>query len=468
MGVFGLLAEQIFTETFGNSMFWAVGSLFASTITGLMAESRSIATLSGLLSLMGPSWIAIALLARTTGVPCEYYEHNVGVPIGTRVGELSERKRGLKEATGLLHHINELTSGKWVWSAADGMLRLDPFRSRNPHMLIFGESGSGKSTLAKALAVEFHKQGASVTVLDFHGEYASLSRYGFKVLDAKAHAVNPLELCGESPRARALELSFTLARVFSLGTIQRSILLDVIREAYEERGIYEDKPETWSKPAPTFLDLNRVIKRRIELTSRREEAARLESLYRYLSLLEDFLPEGREENRKQALLNESAIVNLSNLPSEGVQSLYADVMLREIYARYARKASRPKKSTVIILDEAHRLTREQSASRTLRRLLAESRKYGMAVILISQSPLDFSQNIASNASTKISFRVSEARSLDYATKILTPVLESTAITLIKNTLKNLPVGFAIVSYERETKNNLINNLLTVVQVQQSE
>jgi hypothetical protein len=53
-------------------------------------------------------------------------------------------------------------------------------------------------------------------------------------------------------------------------------------------------------------------------------------------------------------------------------------------------------------DEAHRLSYSKSPVDTM---LREARKYGMGMILSSQSPHDFEPIVFANAATKISFRL---------------------------------------------------------------
>ena len=54
----------------------------------------------------------------------------------------------------------------------------------------------------------------------------------------------------------------------------------------------------------------------------------------------------------------------------------------------------------VFLDEAHRLAKDK----TLPKLMKEGRKYGVSVVVASQSTTDFSKEVLSNAGTKIVFR----------------------------------------------------------------
>ncbi len=440
IGAAGILVRSFMQEAYGGLQQWLALSLVTLVAISLLSREGLNGLLAGAGAALGPPWAAILLVQPEEGTAG--LQASRGVHIGYVVARLA-RSRGVEWPSGKPC----LSGDKWRWIACGkDPLYIDLESARNQHIIVFGESGSGKSSLAKILAQELAEQGWRVIVFDFHGEYHDLVGRGFVVHDARSLNLNPLELNGETPLTRALELGFMIASLLSLGPLQRSLLIEVIMEAYASKGIYEEDPSTWSKDPPTINDLLNVISERIRTAERRDEAVRLDSIRRQLATLYSGQPLSETQIPTESILWDRVVIDFSDLPSELLQSIHGEVLVRRIYAETRRTG----KKTFVIIDEAHRLTKGGSC---LPRVLAESRKYGLALILVSQNPLDFPQNILGNAATKISFRITDAKSLEYVTKMLTPAYTYDALNALRQVLKSLPVGHAVL-YSDAT-NNLI-------------
>ncbi len=447
-GFIGMFLEQYFLKLYINWKIWLIVVLFSAFINSLYTKSKPI---SSIFSFLGPPSILISFLPASYSLVAESEDREELLFIGDVIAVLG--KNGEKKTWKIPLQAKKAVFGNWRWIKKERQaFVIEPKKSRNPHMIIIGESGSGKSTLAKIIAIESIKKGFDVVILDFHGEYRDLQETGFKIISSEESGPNILDLYGSSPTERALELSFSLANIFSLGPIQRALLLDLLMEAYKIKGIYDEDPDTWNKTAPTMKDVILLIRERIKHSVKKDEMIRLDSLLKYLSIIENI---GSNSKIQFEDFEGGVIIDLSKLPSETIQELYSDIFARKIY-EYKQRKREPDKLMLMIVDEAHRVlgkTVYEKKKNVFTRLLAESRKHGLGIVMISQNPNDFDQQIISNCSTKISFRISETRSAEYTAKLLSPVFERPLIELVVTTLKNLPVQYAIASTEKT--NNLI-------------
>ncbi|MEM1619864.1 MAG: ATP-binding protein [Fervidicoccaceae archaeon] len=453
-GVTGLASDGGVAEIYGGSLSWLAHSLVLGLAVGLLVEDKLATGLLALGSPLGPSWFPLVLeWARRggeggqrvsfAGLPSEWRGLCIGY-VASVIGE-----KGKESQINFVREINKTvnSSKRWVDISRVPLL-LDLFGSRNPHLIIFGESGSGKSTLAKLLAKEAARRQLTTLIVDLHGEYGeSMATAGFALVDASKTPINPLDLDGFPPHLKALELSFSIANVFSLGGAQRALLMEAIERSYEEVGISSQNPVTWSNKSPTLEDLLRVLDKIAK--ERPALAPRAESLRSYMRLLAEITSRDAASVDAEELLSRNVVLNLSGIPHEGLQSLYLGLLLRKIYAYKTRL---PDKPLMLIIDEAHRALVDPSTNDFVVRLVAESRKYKLALVLISQSLVDFDERVLANVATRISFRVS-GRELERAVDYLAPLRSRELVELLKSTLRVLPRGYALIS--GELRDNLL-------------
>lgn len=398
-GFSGILLEKYFLKIYINWKIWLIVTLFSSFLNGLYTKRN---TVSSIFSFLGPPSILISFLPVRPSLVAELEHKEDLLFIGDVVAVLG--KNGEKKTWRPLQ-AKKHSFGNWKWIKKEKQtFVIEPKKSRNPHIIIIGDSGSGKSTLAKIIAMESIKKGFDVVILDFHGEYRDLQESGFKIISSEERGPNILDLYGSAPTERALELSFSLANIFSLGPIQRALLLDLLMEAYKIKGIYDEDPTTWNKNAPTMKDVIFLIRERIKHSTKKDEIIRLDSLLKYLSVIENI---GSNSQFQFEDFEGGVIIDLSRLPSETLQELYSDIFARKIY-EYKQRKRDPDRLMLMIVDEAHRVLGKSSYEKKkniFTRLFAESRKHGLGIVMISQNPNDFDQNTISNCSTKISFRI---------------------------------------------------------------
>ena len=319
----------------------------------------------------------------------------------------------------------------WFWMKVRGELLIDPSKLPNKHIIIMGSSGSGKSLLAKHLLLEFYKKyNHMFIVFDPHNEYYVLGKYidRLQVVDASKLSLNPLELGRLTPKERAHQLSSIIMMLFKLGHLQRQAIEELIIKAYEYRGIFLENPSTWRNKPPSMLDVLDICRRSME------ENELYRRVYPYLRVLADSVfSQTTIELRK--LLSTPTIIALNNLKSDYVRVLYVDTFLQRLMdMMYKQEISGDR---MIVLDEAYTLFARDYSRHIASRLIAESRKYGIGLVFITQHPLSIPPPIVENASIKISFNISEPRNLDYVAKMFSGTYYANRVNAIKVALKSL-------------------------------
>ncbi len=328
----------------------------------------------------------------------------------------------------------------WYWRRENGLLIVDLSKLPNKHVLIVGSSGSGKSLLAKHLILEFYsKVSRKILVIDPHGEYRVLSRLipDLVFIDAFETSINPLELGIIGPKDRANQLSHLIASMFKLGPLQRQALEEIFIKTYEEYGINQSDRSTWIKKPPTFQN---VLDYCLKHMSENEVYGRI---YAYLKFLADNVFSETITNLSD-ILDKPAVFALNNLRSDYVRLLYVDALLNKLIETMYR--IRFVGEQMIVLDEAYMLTSREFVKRSISRLLAESRKYGVGIVFITQNPLSTPSVIVENTAIKIAFNISEPRNLDYVIGMLSGRYDKDKVNAIARVLKNLKSLNYVVSF----------------------
>ncbi len=433
LGLLGFFLARYILIFYYSFKLWVTTSLVTSIILALVCNKKTL--ILSPLAPISPAVLSALFLpeytVHTHGGIEALYKKGVTIGIGTHMLSLPKEKGRKPE---------------WKEIKPE-TLKLDPWVQRNPHILILGDSGSGKSFLAKIIAEEKARIGENVVIMDMHGEYGELVEIGYARANPYALELNPLDLDGESPSTRAMEFSYMVSELFNLGALQRALLIDVLREAYALKGIYDEDPKTWEKSPPSLRDVIGLITERSKMERRGDEKARLEALRRYLELLNI-----HEESRMniEDMAEGNVILELNKAPNPVFQQIETFVILRKLFLYKQKKKGR----LTIILDEAHRITGKQKLRESLESLVAEARKFDISFIIITQSPKSLSSGIFANTATKIVFRISEASSLEQVARNLTPIHNRLVIDTIKDKIKTLPPRHAVL-YSDQTNTLII-------------
>lgn len=345
---------------------------------------------------------------------------------------------------GIIRYVVKVTSRgfvKKIRKIAFTPLRIDLSKLTNRHTLIIGKSGTGKSYLAKKFIKQLmNYPNTNILIVDPHGEYVEEFSKNFSVLNIVEEGINPLELMGKSPKERAYEISELLADMFNLGQIQKYYLMNLILSTYKKRGIDPHNEKTWSKEPPPFDEILKTAKELMKESEAGTEL-RIQSLIPYIDVLSS-----RVFNKTSIsvleILNKPSIIDLHKVSAESTEILFVDTLLRMIFNKVIESKGIGKELYVIV-EEAHRFMKGKSLS-ILNKLLKEGRKYGINLCLITQQPLDLSSDAYTNSEIKIIFSMDEQRNLNYVANIITPSQNVKSINIIKDLIKSLPKGEAII------------------------
>ena len=188
------------------------------------------------------------------------------------------------------------------------------------------------------------------------------------------------------PVHTARGFSETMGKAFNLGQKQQLKLRQLIGQAYELAGIRKADPSTWSRPAPTIVDVWALF---IEDDPAEDLLyAALESLYE----LEVFEDNVEKCTSLYELVDGITVIELAGYPGE-IQSLVVALTLDLFYSQM-QKQGKPEVqgdfrqvTKLILVDEADNFMSQNFPS--LRKILKEGREYGVGVILSTQDITHF-------------------------------------------------------------------------------
>jgi len=275
--------------------------------------------------------------------------------------------------------------------------------SGSPHLFILGIPGQGKSWTMQRVVSESARQGIPSIILDFHGQFANSSgTIGSSakplVFDASCGLpFSPFEAGSGSGtrnwKTNAFQVAEIIQHVCDLGEMQRDVIYESIRDAY-----IACEFETDARQIPTMSDVfSRLQKREEERKGVRNTTARCRALFEF-----DLFAESPEKTFSFSDAYQSGlVVDLHLLGLEVLQNAAGSFVLRKLYKDMFTWGESEKLRLMIVLDEAHRLAKDV----TLPKIMKEGRKFGLAVVVASQSMQDFHPEVLENAGTKIAFRL---------------------------------------------------------------
>jgi Helicase HerA, central domain len=288
---------------------------------------------------------------------------------------------------------NEQSQSRSIVHLGDGVC-WDLDKAANPHMVILGTSGSGKTQTLKAIVWEMYQgfQSRSI-VLDFHGDQQLPGEICYPIHMASNHGINPLVINldpeGGGSSLQAISVATTLRRALVMGTNQEGLLILMIQELYEQFGIRQDDRQSWTRRTPHLGDLEVAIDRRVEGGCKDAQALqiKLAATFQYQVF-----------SRPQIDLSAGKLVrvDLSKLPPE-LGAIAAEAILKQVMDAHRLAGESPSLKTFVFVDEA----KELKGSKTLDRITADGRKYGLGVVLATQRETHISPDVLANTATKI-------------------------------------------------------------------
>jgi hypothetical protein len=274
----------------------------------------------------------------------------------------------------------------------------NPEQLPNAHIVCIGASGSGKTQTLKAISYELSRTytDARVMVIDFHGDQQIVDETCYQLHQASPHGINPLLVNldpeGGGPNLQAISVVNVCKRALMFGPNQEGALLTIIKQCYQRRGIVQEDLATWSNEPPTFADVEQVIEEEIAAGNR--EAVKLKLKLAATAQYGIF-------SRPQPSFDEHLVrLDVSRLPPE-LGAIAGESLARQLMVqhRLLGEISGKRPRTFLAIDEAKEMPATPGSA--CDRIIADGRKYGLALILASQSERHLSLDVIGNSSTKV-------------------------------------------------------------------
>ena len=323
----------------------------------------------------------------------------------------------------------------WRWVKARGRLALDMAHSANRHIVIVGSSGYGKSTMLEAIADGVCGLGVPIVMFDAHGEHRNMiSALGGRTHDSSVSGINILSLDGISEKARAREVSYSIARTYALGYLQRLKLNQCILYTYRKFRGAGREPDVGDLVA----EINIFIRRS-------RSAGEKNRLYQIKDRVEelDYGTFSGSSFSIEGVFNGVNSFDLSQIYGSDAKMLYIEELLKRLYSRMpeAKAAGAPR--MYIMIDEGRSMIETGASAEIVNSIMEEGRKFGYAVVLVAHNASELSKQIISNAGTLIAFKSKEPSDMNYIANIVSGGTQNTQE--VKNMMARLGVGQAIVS-----------------------
>ena len=308
----------------------------------------------------------------------------------------------------------------------------------SPHAFIVGIPGQGKSVTTRRIVRGFADAGLPTLLFDFHGDMAADPPSGARVLDAAdGLPFSPFETevgPGRPVNTAAWQIAEVLGSVAKLGTIQQNHVYRAIQAAYDRHGW---SGQTAGKTLPTPLEFAECIQE-VEAGAQGRNARERLAPFTDFGLFSDQV----EGDFQLVSGNASVVVDLSKHALEEVQLFGAAFVLRKVYREMFQWGPAREMRLAVILDEAHRMANNP----TLPLLMKEGRKFGVSVLVASQSAEDFHEDVLRNVGAKIVFRTNYP-----ASKKVAGFLRGRGGADLSPEIEKLDVGVALVSTPDEAQ-----------------
>ena len=304
--------------------------------------------------------------------------------------------------------------GKIDGTGEDFVLTVDDI---NKHILILGSTGLGKTTTSSIIISELAKHGIRVLIIDWHDEYFRLlrkigiPREMIKVYNArKPYPLNPFDFKhGESVDEKVSFIVDIMESTLSLSAPQSYYLYEILQEELRDHvsGI-------------SFSTLLSKLKEYSDVTegySGREARYALMRKIRPLTIGQaKKLFEYTGSAKKELMGKPITIIELGKIRNNTLRRIYTLFLLKEIFSMYTQKGLSSKLKLVVVLDEFHNLA--STSCDVLERLFSEIRKFGVGLIVVSQTLFDLPSYVLRNVNTKIIHSVKTYRDIKELVNIL--------------------------------------------------
>lgn len=261
-------------------------------------------------------------------------------------------------------------------------------KALNKHILVTGLSGSGKSVRIREMISDAVDRGETVLVFDINGtdykECSEKTKYTSAITDGiTLNFLNPGDQEGEEYiQIHAMHIVGMFANAYRLGDMQCAALREIIIKAIKDRDIYDSE----TKALCEFFENESVKNKNL-----------YEKMWRFLNT--SILKKG------SFLITEEYLNVLSfECIEPTLQKIVIELILAVMWRQVQIEGKREKALTIVI-DEFQNLSLHNNS--VLLQMLREGRKYGINLILSTQSIADCSKEMTiavGQAATQLYFR----------------------------------------------------------------
>ncbi|SDF93503.1 DNA phosphorothioation-dependent restriction protein DptH [Pedobacter terrae] len=275
----------------------------------------------------------------------------------------------------------------------------DTTKTMHTNTGIIGTMGTGKTQFTKSLVTQLSRASADniggkkigILIFDYKGDYLDKEfsqATGAKIYQLHNLPYNPLAIDVSEhsmpllPLHIASTLQETISNAFNLGNKQKALLKETIMAAYQEKGIFKNQPETWTRTAPTISDVCQLYLS--------DEKVAVDSLHAALSQLHDFeifQSNGAKTSSLYELIDGVTVIKLSGYSAD-IQNLVVAITLDAFYSQMQKNGhsridgNYRQLTKMVLVDEADNFLSKNFLS--LRKILKEGREFGVGTILSTQ------------------------------------------------------------------------------------
>jgi hypothetical protein len=303
------------------------------------------------------------------------------------------------------------------------------------HVAVLAKSGAGKSYSVGVLIEEILEKNVPLVIIDPHGEYATLSqpntapedleRLGWYHAAPKGYTVNeygdpsvttgqPLRLSNKMTQQELVQMIPT-----KLTGAQIGILYSALRNIDQ-------------------VNFDTVI-----ASLNAEESNAKWGLINILEHLRTYNIFSNDPTPYDEIVSPGtcSIINLRGIPAE-IQSILVFKLTKDLFELRKRGALPP---FFLVIEEAHNFCPERSfgettASKTIRTIASEGRKFGLGLCVISQRPARLDKSVVSQCTTQLILKVTNPNDL----KAISASVEGLTAEAEKE-IANLPIGTSLVT-----------------------
>lgn len=284
----------------------------------------------------------------------------------------------------------------------DLRITLDLKKAITKHMAVLAKSGAGKSYTVGVILEEVLKKNIPIVILDPHNEYASL-----KYPNAEKRDLKRLETFGLKPQG-FLERIKEYSPDTEINSQCQPITLDISK--MKPQDLIDSLPQKLSPSQQSIIfnilsnTNNRINFDELIFNISNEESNSKWSLISLLEQLKKLKLYSSEPTPLDEIVKfkQCSIISLKGVEPY-VQETFVSGLLKDLFEARKKEEIPP---FLLVLEEAHNFCPERSmgemkASKVIRTIAGEGRKFGLGLCVISQRPAKVDKNVVSQCSTQI-------------------------------------------------------------------